>query len=140
MGTARMLITVETTIEQIINTLKNSIKGESTEIITAKIMATKQSGKLANAFVREIDDLAKQLAGAYISDGVLKILVDKYTLQTAVKSLAENADNDKVKLVMETGQFTDMNQAVEKFVNINTESISSGQIRYYQQQNRGFYR
>ena len=26
-----------------------------------------------------------------------------------------------------------MNQAVEKFVNINTEDVSSGQIRYYQE-------
>ena len=41
---------------------------------------------------------------------------------------------------METGQFTDMNHAVEKFVNINTKAVSSRQISYYKQQNRGFYR
>ena len=61
MGTARMLITVETTIEQIINTLKNSIKGESTEVITAKMMATKQSAKSANAFVKEIKEIKETL-------------------------------------------------------------------------------
>ena len=61
MSSARMLITVETTIEQIINTLKNSIKGESTEVITAKMMATKQSAKSANAFVKEIKEIKETL-------------------------------------------------------------------------------
>ena len=88
-------------------------------------MATKQAGKSAISFVKEIDDLAKQLAGAYISDGVPKTLADKYTIQISVKALAKNYANNKVKLVKETGQFADMNQAVEKFANINTDAVSS---------------
>ena len=104
------------------------------------MMATKQAGKSANSFVKEIDNLIKQLASSYISDGIPKTWADKYTIQIAVEALAKNSVNDKFKLVVATGQFTDMNQAVEKFVNINTEAVSSGQIRYYRQQNRGFYR
>ena len=55
------------------------------------------SNIILNSFVKEIDDLAKQFAGAYISDGVPKSLTDKYTIQIAVKALATNAANHKIK-------------------------------------------
>ena len=64
------------------------------------MMATKQAGKSANAFVKETDDLGNQLVGAYISNWVPKTSAHEYTIQTAVKPLAKNAVNEKVKLIM----------------------------------------
>ena len=45
MGNTKTLITTENSVKEIANTLKKSIKGESSEVITAKIMATNRLTK-----------------------------------------------------------------------------------------------
>jgi len=135
-GTARNLITNETTLQQIISKLKASVKGESVEVLTAKILNIKQQGKAANAYTKEIEDLTKSLENAYITDGISPELSIKYSTQTAVKAMAKNCTSDRVKLIMEAGNFSDMNEAVSKFVASCTEA--SGQqnsILFYKRNN-----
>lgn len=48
-GTARNLINSETTLADIVAKLKVSVKGESVNVLTAKLMNIRQSGKNANA-------------------------------------------------------------------------------------------
>lgn len=120
-GTARNLISNESSLQQIIAKLKTSVKGESVEVLAAKLMNVKQNNKSANIYAKEIEDLAKSLTNAYISDGLTIELAEKYSTQTAVRAITKNATNEKVKIVMESGQFTNMNEAVAKFVNSCTE-------------------
>lgn len=138
-GTVRNLITEEAT--DIIQTLRNNIKRESTEVLTAKILSTKQNSKSANNFTEEINQLTKALENSYIAEGVPAVLASKYSTQTAIKSLTKNAANEKVKIIMEAGQFTDMNSAIAKFVGVSTDSTSNNTIMYYRRQynNRGNY-
>lgn len=121
-GSARNLISQESTILEIINKLKLTVKGESVEVLSAKIMNTKQNNKTANTYCAEIESLTKSLENAYISDGLTTELANKYSTQVAVKALTKNCNIDKVKLIMEAGQFRDMNEAVSKFVNSCTEA------------------
>lgn len=133
-GTARNLINNETTISDIINKLNNTVKGESVEVLTAKIMNTKQNNKTANGYCSEIELLTKASENAYISDGIPCELATKYSTQIAVKALTKNCTIDKVRLIMEAGQFNNMNDAISKFVNTCTEA--SGQqnsILYFKQ-------
>lgn len=116
-GTARNLISTEATIQQIINKLKSSVKGESVEVIQSKILNIKQQGKNANAYANEIEDLTKRLETAYISDGLPNETAKKYATNSAVAAIVKNATNEKVKLVMESGNFKDMNEAISKFIN-----------------------
>lgn len=133
-GHARNLINKETTIAQIIGKLKNSVKGESVDVISAKIQNLKQHNKAANAYCNEIESLTKALEGAYISDGLSCELAAKYSTRVAVKAMSTNCNLDKVKLIMEAGKFDNMNEAISKF--INTCSTATGQqnaILYYGQ-------
>lgn len=133
-GTARNLINNESTISEIIDKLKISVKGESVEVLTAKIMNIKQNNKPANIYSGEIESLVKSLENAYISDGLSCDLATKYSTQVAVKAMTKNCTIDKVRLIMEAGQFNSMNDAISKFVNSCTEATGQqNAILYYHQ-------
>lgn len=141
-GTARNLISNESSISEIISKLNSSVKGESVEVLTAKIMNIKQNNKSANAYCGEIESLVRSLENAYISDGLNGDLANKYSTQVAVKALTKNCNIDKVKLIMEAGQFNNMNDAISKFVNCCTEATGQqNAILYYgQRPNQHNYR
>ncbi|KAI8123988.1 hypothetical protein CVS40_5815 [Lucilia cuprina] len=120
-GTARNLIDNEATITEIIGKLNSTVKGESVEVLSSKIMKIRQNNKTANAYCTDIENLIKSLENAYISDGLSCELASKYSTQVAVKALTKNCTIDKVKLIMKAGQFNSMNEAVIKFVNSYTE-------------------
>jgi len=64
-----------------------------------------------------VEKLTKALEGAYISEGLSQSLANKYSTTTAVKAMTQNCSIDKVKLIMQAGTFTNMNDAISKFVN-----------------------
>lgn len=130
-GTARNLIENEGTILEIISKLRATVKGESVEVLTAKIMNTRQNNKTANNYCSEIENLTKSLESAYISDGLSCELANKYSTQVAVKALTKNCTIDKVKLIMEAGQFNNMNEAITKFVNSCTEATGQQNALLY---------
>lgn len=141
-GTARNLINNESSIDEIINKLKTSVRGESVEVLTAKIMNIKQNNKSANVYCTEVESLVKSLESAYISDGLSCELANKYSTQVAVKAITKNCTIDKVKLIMEAGQFDNMNDAISKFVNSCTEATGQqNAILYFKQKpnNRNNY-
>lgn len=137
-GSSRALISTETTIQQIIDKLSSTIKGESTEVLTAKLLNVKQNNRSANEFTADIEELTKALSSAYIADGLPPSTAEKYSTQIAVKAMTKNASQEKVKLVMEAGNFATMNDAVAKFVNSCTDtSASSSNIFHYRTKNYG---
>ena len=76
-GTGRDLIENESTISEIISKLRATVKGESVEVLTDKIMNTRQNNKAANTYCSEIENLTK----SYISDGLSCELANKYSTQ-----------------------------------------------------------
>ena len=83
-GNARNLISDESTISQIISKLETHVKGESVEVLSAKIMNVRQNGESANAYCNEIDALTKSLESSYIADRLSCALANKYTTHIAV--------------------------------------------------------
>jgi len=131
-GHARNLISNEQTIAAIIAQLSNAVKGESVEVVSAKLLNLQQKNKTANQYTQEVEKLAKALEGAYVSEGLSQTLANKYSTTTAVKAMTQNCSIDKVKLIMQAGTFTNMNDAVSKFVNRCTEITGqSNTVLYY---------
>lgn len=139
-GNARNLISEESTIEEIITKLKVTVKGESVHVLSAKLMSIKQNNKTPTAYCTEIENLTKSLETAYISDGLSCELANKYSTQVAVKAITKNCSNEKVKLIMEAGQFNDMNEAVSKFVSSCTEATGQQNSVLYFSQRPTYYR
>lgn len=137
-GTARNLISNEVTINDVIATLTRTVKGESVEVISAKLMNVRQGGKNANAYVSEIESLTRSLESAFITDGLSQQLAQRYSTQAAVKAITKNASNERVKLVMESGTFSSMNEVTAKFVNSCTEAYGQqNAVLFTRSQNRG---
>jgi len=131
-GHARNLISNEQTIAAIITQLSTAVKGESVEVVSAKLLNLQQKNKTANQYTQEVEKLAKALEGAYVSEGLSQSLANKYSTTTAVKAMTQNCSIDKVKLIMQAGTFTNMNDAVSKFVNSCTEITGqSNTVLYY---------
>lgn len=105
-------------------------------------MNVKQANKNANTYINEVEELTKSLQSAYITDGLTPPLAEKYSTKAAIKAITTNACNEKVKLIMQSGQFNNMNEAVAKFVNCCTEAYGQqNSILYFSnQQSRGNYR
>lgn len=141
-GNARNLINNESTIQQVIAKLTSSVKGESVEVLSAKILNIKQNNKTANAYCDEIGILTKSLENAYISDGSSCEIAEKYSTQVAVRAMTKNCNNDTVKIIMKAGQFATMNEAIEKFVSSCTNaSVRQNTILYSnRRQNNNYYR
>lgn len=136
-GNARNLINSESTLIEIVAKLKTSVKGDSVKVLTAKLMNVKQSGKNANAYAKEIEDLTKALESAYISDGLPNEVATKYSTQHAVTAISKNAQNERVKLIIESGQFSDMNELISKFISSCTESYGQpNSVLFYGTGNR----
>lgn len=68
---------------------------------------------------------------AYVSEGVSPTLADKYSTQQAVLAMRHNASSDKVKLVMEAGNFETVSDAVAKFVGSSNETTSHNSVMFY---------
>mgnify|MGYP006950110078 CR=1 FL=1 len=138
---SRMYITNEATLQAIINTLKNEIKPDSTSVITSKLMNVSQAKKKANDYVKEIESLAADLKRAYITDGLPLSVATSYATKAAVEAMQKNASNDKVKLVMEAGNFSNLNDAVSKFVSTsNNEAATNNTIHFMRRGQSSNYR
>ena len=88
-GNAKNLIDGEFTIAGI-NKLKVDVKAELVWVLSAKLMSIKQSNKTPTSYCTEIENLAKSLQTAYISDGLSCELAAKYSTQVAVKAITNN--------------------------------------------------
>lgn len=139
-GAARNLITGnETTLSEMSAQLKLAVKGESVDVVSAKIQHLKQHGKTANEYSKEVEELAKSLQSAYISDGLSPSLAEKYATNCAVSAMSKNCTHERVGLIMQSGQFGSMNDAVAKFINSCTEVTGKqNTILYYRTKNNNF--
>lgn len=141
-GKARDLITNEVTLEAIINTLKKGIKGDSSRLLTAKILNLKQNNKNAVGYATEIESLASSLKRAFINEGVPCEVAENYATETTVKAFSQNASTEKARIIMEAGTFNTIQDAVTKFVNTSPQSndVSIFHIKknYRQYNNRQF--
>lgn len=129
-GKARDLISDDMTLDDIVRTLKNNIKGESSKVVSAKLLTLKQNFKDTSKFAAEIESLAISLKKAYITEGVPNAVAQTYATDTAVKSLIKNAASERTRLVMEAGTFPTIQDAISKLVSIEADSNNSATVLY----------
>nr|pir hypothetical protein 3 - fruit fly (Drosophila melanogaster) retrotransposon mgd1 [Drosophila melanogaster] len=129
----------EKTIIGIINLLKASVKGESPDVIKAKMLSTQQRGKTAAQYTTEIENLRGLLEAAYIDDGLDSNNADKFATKEAISAMTKNCGHDKLKTILEAGNFNTMNSVIEKYIHCSTEMTgNSNSVLFYN--NRGHYR
>lgn len=84
------MLSTERTIQEIKDKPSRTVKGESVEVLSAKLLNLQQKHKTANLYTQEVEQLTKALKGAYISDGLNPELANKYSTNQAVKAMTKN--------------------------------------------------
>lgn len=122
------------TVEAIITKLKTTIKGDSAETIIAKLKATKQSNREKTEYTKQIQQLANELANTYISDGMTEEAANKIATKAASKSIIDNVNSERVKIILEAGTYNSVEEVTSKFLEINYNEQSP--IVYFTNRNR----
>lgn len=153
---ARNCVSNEATVQAIIDALRLHIKPESSSLIESKMMNIHQAKKKASDYMKEIESLTADLKRAHITEGIPITAADNLSTKTAIKAIRQNASSNKVKWLMEAGNFRDLNEVVDKFVSLSTadstETSNQATINYINKRqnvnnyrgrrpnNRGYYR
>ena len=120
-------------IEQYVNTA-------SFDVLTAKMINLQRRNKTATQYTKEIEELAKGIHSAYISDGVPSKIAKQYTTTSVVNAITKNAALPEIKVIMKTGNFNDINQAVSKFAECCTDQTNRADVALHYRQANNYQR
>lgn len=134
-GKARTLINNPVSIQAIIDTLQHNIKGDSSSLLNAKLSKLRQNGKDTVNFANEVEKLAEKLNAAYIAEGMSSQLAQKYVTESAVKAMSQNASNNNTKLIIAAGNFSTPQEAITKFVSVDSTYDTQENVYYMQGKN-----
>ncbi|XP_054745735.1 basic-leucine zipper transcription factor A-like [Anastrepha obliqua] len=129
----------ETTINAIIKKLQDTIVGETSDVVKAKLSKTMQKGKTAEKFTTEIDNLRKLLEASYIDEGLSAEHADKFSTKEAINTMVKNCEHGKLKTILEAGNFKTMDEAVTKYIQCSTEMTGNPNSILLAQRGRGNY-
>ncbi|XP_054742563.1 putative uncharacterized protein DDB_G0286901 [Anastrepha obliqua] len=129
----------ETTINAIIKKLQDTIVGETSDVVKAKLSKTMQKGKTAEKFTTEIDNLRKLLEASYIDEGLSAEHADKFSTKEAINTMVKNCENGKLKTILEASNFKTMDEAVTKYIQCSTEMTGNPNSILLAQRGRGNY-
>ncbi|XP_060665628.1 uncharacterized protein LOC132797895 [Drosophila nasuta] len=132
-GTARNLIGTENTIDQIIKRIKDNVKGESINNLSARLLNLTQNNKTANVYTQEVEKLAKALEGAYIEQEFSMEQARMLSTKHAVTAMKKNCIHNEVRAVLRAHTFDNMDDAISAFIETSNEiSEEKHYIMYYQ--------
>lgn len=115
-GHSRQFITNEISVADIVNTLRQKVKFESSESLSFKLETVKRNEKTITKYAKEIRELTNALANAYVMEGVPVQLAEKYSTSAAVKSIISNSNNEETRIIMTVGQFKNIDEVVQKLL------------------------
>nr|XP_041633543.1 GATA zinc finger domain-containing protein 4-like [Drosophila kikkawai] len=128
----------ETTINDIIRKLQDTVVGETSDVIKAKMAKTVQKGKTAEKFTTDIDNLRKLLEASYIDEGLSAEHADKFSTKEAISTMVKNCEHGRLKTILEAGNFTTMNEAVTKYIQCSTEMTGNANTILYAQRGNNY--
>lgn len=102
-------------VQAIIDTLRNTVLPESSEVLESKLAAIRFDNRNLSDFTESVEKVSKELLNAYVSEG---IRIDKAT-QLATKLVVETCKHSTrfghIKTIMAAGTFASPRDALTKF-------------------------
>jgi len=105
----------ETTINSIIKKLQDTIVGETSDVVKAKMAKTTQKGKTDDKFTTVVDNLRKLLEASYIDEGLPAEHADKFSTKEAMIAMVKYCEHGRLKTILKAGNFSSMNEAVTMY-------------------------
>lgn len=128
----------ETTIQSIIQKLKTTIVGETSDVVKAKMAKICQKGKTATEFTKEIDEMRKLLEASYIDEGLPAEHADKFSSKEAISTMVKNCEHGRLKTILEAGTFPTMNDAITKYIQCSTDMTGNANSILYTRRGQAY--
>lgn len=103
-------------IEQIIESLKKSIKPDSSKVIAGKMMALKSDKSSNQEFAKLAEKLAEDLKRSLIIEGISLPKANEMTTDKTVELCRANVKSDLVKSILASTTFENFKEVVAKFI------------------------
>ncbi|XP_041673711.1 putative uncharacterized protein DDB_G0286901 [Drosophila eugracilis] len=99
---------------------------------------TAQSGKTAQAFTDELEKLRMLLEASYIDKGLSPEIADEFSTKEAISTMVKNCPHNRLKTIIEAGNFKNMNEAVAKYIESSTEMTGNASTILFTQRGRPY--
>lgn len=136
-GEARLAITNEATIGQIIAALRGSVKPDPKTLAEAKVLNLRQANKPAQDYVKELTELTKNLRLSYMAEGLTPDTAKKFAESSAIKSLATNCSNRKIAETLQQSTCDDYQTLAGKFLECSSKANDSSSIFFVKKFDKG---
>lgn len=116
-GVAREAIVVEpTTVDDIVQQLKASIKTESSKVIEGRILALRADKSSLTKFAEQAEALADQFRRSLCVEGFSKEKAKELAIEKTVEMCRKSAKNDTVKAVIAASKFSEPKEVIAKMI------------------------
>lgn len=137
LGEARDCLTNETTLLEVIATLRRNIKVPTSAEVLNKLQGIQHREQTSAEFAKEVDNLAGMLKRAYINEGVALASATSYVTREVTKSLLSNAPTQHAKAVLDAKPFASPGEATAKYVELVSVKPPSASINFFRGNRRG---
>lgn len=116
-GKAREIVGDEpASVDDIIKSLKESIKPESSKVIEGRILALRADKSSLIKFSEQAEKLAEQFQRSLCVEGYSKEKAKEITIAKTVEMCRKSARNDTVKSVLAASAFSDAKEVIAKMI------------------------
>lgn len=123
--------TTDTTIEQILNSLRAKVKNEPSQVIKGRFTALRQEKYAPEEFSKKLEALAEAFQRSLISEGFPEIKANEMTIETTVSLCREMAPSDITKSVLSATAFKTPQEVVAKFITENDKTLNEKKVFAY---------
>lgn len=128
-GRAREIVTDDIeTIQELIDTLKEKIKPETSKIIEARIATLRYSYGKQEEFATKTEELADALRRTLIIEGMTPAKANEITVDRTIQLCRKSTQSDIVKAVLCATKFDTAKDVIAKLITSNDECVKERQI------------
>lgn len=113
-GKARQAVNENQTLNETLEAVKNHCMSKITaENLIAKLAAIKQTDNVTD-FCEQVDKIIAQLKSVYLGDNIPEAIAQKMATKHGVDALIRGTKNNEARIVLKAGNFTNINDAIQK--------------------------
>lgn len=122
---------IPATTKEILDSLSNEIKPESSKIITSRMLALKFNRSNVQDFSKQADELAEAMQRALITEGIPRNKSKELTIEKTIELCRNNSKSDLVKAVLAATSYTDPKEVIAKLILESSTEKQEKQVLAY---------
>lgn len=129
----------DTTIDQLVTSLRERIKPENSNVIKGKMCALRLANRPLQDFAKQAEELSESFKRPLIIEGFPENKAQEMTIEKTIDICRESAHSEVVKAVLASSQFKSAQEVVSKFITETDKNRNERQVltvRKFNSQNK----